>query len=65
VRDWGGIIEEAKRRLDYFQKSLQHDPSLDDARDYLARHHANVIPEGLLSTRDPDRPDAPNEPDAA
>jgi hypothetical protein len=65
VRDWGGIIEEAKRRLDYFQKSLQHDPSLDDAREYLARHHANVIPEGLLSTRDPDRPDAPDEPDAA
>jgi len=48
VRDWGEIIDDAKRRLDYFQKSLQHDPSLDDARDYLARNHGNVVPEGLL-----------------
>lgn len=48
VRDWGQIIEDAKRRLDYFQQSLQHDPSLDDAREYLNRHHGDVIPEGLL-----------------
>ena len=48
VRDWGQIIDDAKRRLDYFQKSLQHDPSLDDARDYLRRNHGDVIPEGLL-----------------
>lgn len=54
VRDWGQIIDDAKRRLDYFQKSLQHDPSLDDARDYLRRNHGDVIPEGLLvdHTRD-------------
>lgn len=49
VRDWGQIIDDAKRRLDYFQKSLQHDPSLDDARDYLRRNHGDVIPEGLLA----------------
>ncbi|POH73443.1 ATP-binding protein [Arthrobacter glacialis] len=49
VRDWGQIIDDAKRRLDYFQKSLQHDPSLDDARDYLRRHHGDVIPLGLLA----------------
>jgi len=48
VRDWGQIIDDARRRLDYFQKSLQHDPSLDDARDYLRRNHGDVIPEGLL-----------------
>ena len=53
VRDWGYIIEQAKRRLDQFQESLQHDPSLNDARDYLARHHGNVIPEGLLRSSDP------------
>ncbi|WP_158607486.1 ATP-binding protein [Flexivirga caeni] len=52
VRDWGQIIEDAKRRLDYFQKSLQHDPSLDDARDYLRRNHGDVIPEGLLAKDD-------------
>lgn len=49
VRDWGQIIDDAKRRLDYFQKSLQHDPSLDDAREYLRRNHGDVIPEGLLN----------------
>ena len=26
VRDWGQIIEDARRRLDYFQKEFQHDP---------------------------------------
>lgn len=51
VRDWGQIIDDAKRRLDYFQKSLQHDPSLDDAREYLRRNHGDVIPEGLLADR--------------
>jgi hypothetical protein len=54
VRDWGQIIEDAKRRLDYFQKSLQHDPSLNDAREYLNRHHRDVIPEGLLGDDDTD-----------
>lgn len=49
VRDWGQIIDDAKHRLDYFQKSLQHDPSLEDARDYLRRNHGDVIPEGLLA----------------
>lgn len=49
VRDWGQIINDAKHRLDYFQKSLQHDPSLADARDYLRRNHGDVIPEGLLT----------------
>jgi hypothetical protein len=56
VRDWGQIIEDAKRRLNYFQKSLQHDPSLDDARDYLRRNHADVIPEGLLIEQIEDGP---------
>lgn len=56
VRDWGQIIDDAKRRLDYFQKSLQHDPSLDDARDYLRRNHGHVIPEGLLADTDSPAP---------
>lgn len=52
VRDWGQIIDDAKRRLDYFQKSLQHDPSLEDARNYLRRNHGDIIPEGLLTDAD-------------
>ena len=49
VRTWGEIIDDAKRRLSYFQDQLQHDPSFDEARDYLRRNHGNVIPEGLLA----------------
>lgn len=56
VRDWGQIIDEAKHRLDYFQKSLQHDPSLDDAKEYLQRNHGDVIPEGLLGEEDSPQP---------
>ncbi|QHN36864.1 ATP-binding protein [Gordonia pseudamarae] len=52
VRTWGQIIDEAKHRLDYFQKSLQHDPSLDEAKEYLRRQHSDVIPEGLIEDID-------------
>ena len=52
VRDWGQIMEDARRRLDYFQKEFQHDPSLEDAREYLARNHGNVIPQELIQTVD-------------
>ena len=48
VRTWGEIIEDARRRLSYFQDQLQHDASFDEARDYLRRNHGNVIPEALL-----------------
>ena len=58
VRDWGQIINDAKSRLDYFQKSLQRDPSLDDAREYLRRNHGDVIPEGLLAQEESEDPDA-------
>jgi len=48
VRTWGEIIEDAGRRLSYFQDQLQHDPSFGEAREYLRRNHGNVIPESLL-----------------
>lgn len=48
VRTWGEIIEDARRRLSYFQDQLQHDPSFDEAREYLRTNHANVIPQTLL-----------------
>jgi hypothetical protein len=49
VRTWSEIIEEAKRRLSYFQDGLQHDPSLEHALDYLRRQHADVVPVELLA----------------
>lgn len=48
VRTWGEIIEDCRRRLSFFQERLQHDPSLDEARAYLARQHGEVIPQGLF-----------------
>lgn len=53
---WGEIIEDAKRRLSYFQDQLQSDPSFEEARDYLRRNHGDVIPQSLL-TAEPDSPD--------
>jgi len=50
VKTWGELVQEATRRLSYFQESLQHDASLADAREYLARIHGDVIPEGLLTS---------------
>jgi hypothetical protein len=52
VRTWSEIIEEAKRRLSYFKDGLNHDPSLEHALDYLAREHADVIPQHLLAEDD-------------
>lgn len=49
VRAWNEIIEDAKRRLSYFQDGLRHDPSLEHVLDYLARQHADVVPPDLLS----------------
>ena len=48
VKTWTDLLEEGKRRLEYFRANLQHNPSMDDARDYLATHHGDVVPEGLL-----------------
>lgn len=52
VRDWGQIIEDARRRLDYFQREFQHNPSLEDARQYLTLNHGNVIPRDLVAADD-------------
>jgi hypothetical protein len=49
VRTWGEVIDDARRRLSYFQDQLQHDASFEEARDYLRRNHGNVIPEELLA----------------
>lgn len=48
VKKWSEVINEAERRLDFYQQSLNHDPSLDDVRAYLMEHHGDVIPQGLF-----------------
>ncbi len=54
VRTWSDIIEEAKRRLSYFQNGLNHDPSLAHVREYLTRQHGDVVPSGLWTTPESD-----------
>lgn len=49
VKTWGELIDDGKRRLEYFRANLRSNPSMDDARRYLATHHADVIPAGLLA----------------
>ncbi|PTT70381.1 ATP-binding protein [Arthrobacter sp. HMWF013] len=52
VKKWSEVINEAERRLDFYQQSLNHDPSLDDVRAYLVEHHGDVIPQGLFPEGD-------------
>lgn len=48
VKTWAEVLEEAQQRLEYFRSNLRHDPSMEDARDYLATNHGDVIPEALM-----------------
>lgn len=48
VKKWSEVMDEAERRLEFYQQSLNHDPSLDDVRAYLLKNHGDVIPEGLF-----------------
>lgn len=48
VKKWSEVLDEAGRRLDFYQQSLNHDPTLDDVRAYLMENHGDVIPQGLF-----------------
>lgn len=48
VKKWSEVVNEAERRLDFYQESLNHDPTLDDVRAYLLEHHGDIIPRGLF-----------------
>lgn len=61
VRTWGQIINEARHRLDYFRNELQHDPSLEEAKEYLRRQHSDVVPEALLAEEDADESETATE----
>lgn len=47
VKRWSEVLKEAENRLDYFKRNLQHDPSFQDALDYLRREHGDLIPEQM------------------
>ncbi|WP_436776612.1 ATP-binding protein [Yinghuangia sp. YIM S09857] len=44
VRTWSQIIDDARRRLSFFKESLQHNPSLDHALEYLRDTHGDLLP---------------------
>jgi hypothetical protein len=52
IKKWSEVLDEAERRLQFYQQGLEHDPTLDDIRQYLTEHHGDVIPEGLFENDD-------------
>lgn len=48
VKKWNEVLDEAERRLDFYQQNLKHDPTIDDVRQYLMEHHGDVIPQDLF-----------------
>ena len=51
VKKWSEVLNEAERRLEFYQRGLAHDPTLDDIREYLTEHHADVLPDGLFKNK--------------
>lgn len=49
VRRWSEILEAADKRHLYYKDGLEHDPSLDDIRRYLKKHHGDVLPADLFA----------------
>jgi hypothetical protein len=48
IKRWSEILDEAEKRLQYFQESLRHDPTIEDVKSYLRRNHRDVLPDGLF-----------------
>mgnify|MGYP002336027997 CR=1 FL=1 len=48
--DWSEVIEDCERRLHYYRESLDHDPSIEHATEYLLRVHGEHMP-AMLSTQ--------------
>ncbi|MFF4435311.1 ATP-binding protein [Streptomyces sp. NPDC001621] len=47
VKKWSEIIEECKGRLQYFQENFDHDPTVEQAIEYLQHHHSGLLPDAL------------------
>jgi len=48
VKTWSDLIEESKGRLQYFREHFDHDPSVEQAMEYLRHVHAQYAPEALV-----------------
>ncbi|OEJ28933.1 hypothetical protein AS594_35440 [Streptomyces agglomeratus] len=47
VRTWSEILREAKQRLEFVKSGIEHNPSLEQALDYLRSRHGDLIPDQL------------------
>lgn len=50
VRTWSEILREAKQRLEFVKNGIDHNPSLEQALDYLRTQHGDLIPDQLRQT---------------
>ncbi|AWI27343.1 hypothetical protein [Streptomyces tirandamycinicus] len=47
VRTWSEILREAKQRLEFVKNGIDHNPSLEQALEYLRHRHGDLIPDLL------------------
>jgi hypothetical protein len=47
VRTWSEILREAKQRLEFVRKGMDHNPSLEAALAYLRQRHGDLLPDQL------------------
>lgn len=48
VKTWSEVIDESKGRLQYFKEHFDHDPSVEQAIDYLRHSHLPYLPDALI-----------------
>ncbi|MFD6886266.1 ATP-binding protein [Streptomyces sp. NPDC059957] len=48
VKTWSDLIEESKGRLQYFKEHFDHDPSVEQAMEYLRHAHSQHMPDALV-----------------
>ncbi|MET8009501.1 hypothetical protein ABZU86_30645 [Streptomyces sp. NPDC005271] len=54
VRTWSQILKDAEQRLEFIKRGITHNPSLEQALDYLRTRHGDLIPEQLRHGAVPD-----------
>lgn len=47
VRRWRDIIDENKRRLEFFTSALEHDPSISEGLEYVQAQYADLLPSAV------------------
>lgn len=48
VRRWRDIIDENKRRLEFFTQALEHDPTMSDGLEHLKEQYPQFVPTELV-----------------